>query len=296
MNKFYLRIIKICPIFSLLFSLITVVTTTAINENRISPIFVFFCVQVYLNWVSINRISRATATITIPNESDLKSAKNNRYDVQIQIQSNDRSTAFRGLANDLPSITVNDKLWYCEKCNTYTSRPSRHCGLCKKCFHYRDHHCFFIGSCILRQNMGNFILICVYTSFSSIYSLTILAPYLYEHLDHFLGDKSSAFDIVLNFSFPVALARFLLSSQESCIMLVTLFDALFSISCICLMYGLWKLYTCLTGRQRYFPHTHKKHDLAEIFGSYGLCNFIFPINGLLRAKSLPQKYDLWKEI
>lgn len=270
MNKLSLRIVELCPLLSLLFSSATIIVTTTIG-NGVSLLFLYFCAQVYLNWFSISRISRAAATVVVPND--------NRFDVRIQI--NDQQAT---------------KLWYCEKCTAYTSRPSRHCVLCKKCFHYRDHHCFFLGGCIIRQNMGNFILICLYTSLSSIYALSVLGPHLYDHLDHFLSNKSTVFDVMINFSFPIALARFLFSEKESCIVLVTLFDALFSVSCICSTYGVWKLVACLTGRQRYFPHGRKTHDIAEVFGSYGLCNLIFPINGLIGAKAIAQQDQRWKEI
>ncbi|XP_015524671.2 palmitoyltransferase app [Neodiprion lecontei] len=287
-NKFILTVIRFCPVFSLIFSFFVVASTLTISEE-ISPIFVFLCAQVYANWFSIHRISRTT--IVIASNSNL-SAQGDSF--AVQVQTDDSSTICR-VPTIKPPINKNDKFWYCEKCIQYTSRPTRHCVHCKKCSHYRDHHCFLLGGCILRQNMGSFILICLYTSFASIYSLIIIGSYLYDHLDHFFGANSGAFQLILHFSFPFALARFLLYGQESCVVLVMLFDLLFAVSSICLIFGLWKFHACLTGRQRYYPHSIKKYNIIEIFGSYGLWNFLFPFNGFFRAKKLHET-GIWKEM
>lgn len=254
--------------------------TIYINEG-ISPIFVFLFAQVYLNWYSIYTISGKTSTIVS------ESAMNGDH---LSIRRNDQFGR-----NILQHSTREVKFWYCEKCRCYTCKPTQHCTFCKKCFHFRDHHCFFLGRCILQQNIGNFILICLYSSLACFYSLLVLGPYLYQHLSHFMNPTSNIFNVVLNFSFPVALCRLLLSKEDTCLILVTLFDALVSVCCMSLTYGIWKLYNCLTGKQRYYSQVPRKQGLKEIFGSYGLSNIIFPYNGLLGTRDLGRNYEL-KEV
>lgn len=290
MNEFFLKTGKLFPLLSCLFSL-TVIVVTILISDEISLIFVYFSSQVYLNWISINRISGDASVTMTSVKNDARSFVNRRNDsCSIQIREKNSSHLLSA------GSTINGKMWFCEKCGLYTIRPSRHCALCKKCFNHRDHHCFFIGNCIIRKNMGNFIIICVYTSLSSIYSLTVIGPYLYDHIEHVLGAKSSAIDVILNFSFPVALARFILYGKDSCIVLVTLFDVLLSISCICSAFGFWKFYACLTGRQRYYPNVAKKYNIYEIFGKHGLWNIIFPFDGIFEAKCLTDTEYLSKEI
>ncbi|XP_076752583.1 palmitoyltransferase ZDHHC22-like [Xylocopa sonorina] len=259
-------IVKICPFVSLTYSIIVIVLTIYINE-KVTPIFIFFSIQAYLNWYSIYSISRNATTMEInPMGKKLlvyyKTVNSEEY-----------------------------KYWYCEKCVNYTCKPTQHCVFCKKCFHFRDHHCFFLGACILRQNIGNFILFCFYASLTCLYSLCILGPYLYENINRVIRTDTDSFNIFLNFCFPIALVRLLHSRENSYILLVTMFDVLVSILCICLVYATWKLHSCMTGKQRY-TNISGKQSLKEIFGSYGLSNIIFPYNGLIGTRDLNGKYEL----
>ena len=267
--------LKVCPILALIFSVIVTATTMYINEG-ISPVLIFTSIQVYLNWYCIYSISR--------NATTMKSTGRTEKNVAVSI-------------DDKPDqSTTRVKYWYCEECCYYTYKPTQHCGPCKKCFHFRDHHCFFIGGCILRQNMGNFILICFYTSYACLYSLLIIGPYLYSSLSNRIAESNNEiWSTILNFCFPVALARLLIIGENTNILLVLLFDTLFSVSCMCFLYGTWKLYLCLTGRQRYYPQVAIKQNFNEIFGSYGVWNVIFPYNGLLGTRDIDGKYVL-KEV
>ncbi|XP_011705802.1 PREDICTED: palmitoyltransferase ZDHHC22-like [Wasmannia auropunctata] len=193
-----------------------------------------------------------------------------------------------------PAHNTAYKFWHCERCRSYMCKPTQHCAYCRKCFHFMDHHCFFLGACVLRQNMGNFILFCFYTSLTCLYSLCVLGPYMYENINHIVRSDADYFNIFLNFCFPIALARLLHSRDSSSILLVTVFDTLMSILCICLVLGIWKLHSCLTGKQRYVNMTGRQ-NLREIFGSYGLSNIIFPYNGLIGTRDINGKYEL-KEV
>ncbi|XP_033208780.1 palmitoyltransferase ZDHHC22-like [Belonocnema kinseyi] len=262
MKIFYTTILKICPVLAFLFSIISIFTTIYISAE-VSPIFAFFSIQIYLNWYSAYKIAKSAATLKIENLSNQSTIINiNQRQNSILLQ---RETKF----------------WYCEKCQSYTRRATYHCPVCKKCYHFRDHHCFFMGTCVLRQNMGNFILICLYSALMCFYSFSILGPYLYQHLHHFFKPGSSFLNNLLSFCFPVALARFLFSGEESCLLLVTLFDVQVSTFCVGIFYGFWKLGACLSGKQNYSFHSGKEESFRDIFGSRGIWNFLFPFDGLL---------------
>ncbi|XP_057331748.1 palmitoyltransferase ZDHHC22-like [Microplitis mediator] len=263
---------KICPPVALMFSILVTVTTLYINEG-ISPLFIFISIQVYLNWYAIYTISQNATT-----------AKRATRDVD---------------SNDTVAITINAgespaklKYWYCEKCMSYTIKPTQHCVACNKCFHYRDHHCFFIGGCVTRENMGNFVLICFHTSLACIYSLTVIGPYLYESLRDIFEEDPSLVNVIINFCFPIALTRLLVTGKTSCLLLITLFDTLFSVWLVSFIYGFWKLWYCISGRQRYYPHAMREFKLQEIFGSYGLLNVLFPYNGLICSEEIGGKCQL----
>lgn len=271
---------KLCPLVTLICTLFVVAITIYIDQ-KISPVFIFLCLQVYLNWYSVYSISC---------KSDPMKVKEIRNDLR------DVTTWNKVELSATPFAARNTayKFWHCEHCQSYMCKPTQHCVFCQKCFHFKDHHCFFLGACILRQNMGNFILFCFYTSLTCLYSLCALAPYMYENINHIAKNDLDYFNIFLNFCFPIALARLLHSGDSLSIILVTIFDMLISILCICLVYGIWKLRSCLTGKQRYANITGRQ-NLREIFGSYGLSNIIFPYDGLIVTRDINGKYEL-KEV
>lgn len=275
---------KLCPLVTLISTIFVIVITIYINQ-KISPIFVFLCIQVYLNWYSIYSISYKS------NPMKVKEIQDNLYSVIAQQRKFEQPQANM---QQPPAYNTTYKFWHCERCQSYMCKPTQHCVFCRKCFHFKDHHCFFLGACVLRQNMGNFILFCFYTSLTCLYSLCVLGPYMYENINHIVKSDADYFNIFLNFCFPIALARLLHSRDSSSILLVTIFDMLMSILCICLVLGIWKLHSCLTGKQRYVNVTGKQ-NLKEIFGSYGLSNIIFPYNGLIGTRDIKGKYEL-KEV
>lgn len=271
---------KLCPLVTFVCTIFVIAITIYINQ-KISPIFIFLCTQVYLNWYSVYNISCRS------NPMKVKEVRDNLCDITTQ------SKLELGTTQLAPHNVVY-RFWHCERCQSYMCKPTQHCVFCRKCFHFKDHHCFFLGACILRQNMGNFILFCFYTSLTCLYSLCVLAPYMYENINHIVKSDADYFNIFLNFCFPIALARLLHSRDGSSILLVTIFDMLISILCICLVYGTWKLHSCLTGKQRYANITGKQ-NLREIFGNYGLSNIIFPYNGLIGTRDINGKYEM-KEV
>ncbi|CAL8295521.1 unnamed protein product [Arctogadus glacialis] len=57
------------------------------------------------------------------------------------------------------------------------------CKLCKKVILKRDHHCFFTGNCIGNRNMRYFIMFCIYTSCTCLYSLVLGVAFLTVEYD-----------------------------------------------------------------------------------------------------------------
>lgn len=266
MRKFYFTVLKICPLIAFIYSIISNFVTMYISDG-ISFIYLFICIQLQLNWYTAWKIGKNVSTLK---------AENLNQSTILNIDYHK--------ANSFISSERERKFWYCEKCRNYSRKMAIHCPLCEKCYHFRDHHCFFMGTCVIRQNMGNFILLCFYSSLSCLYSILILGPYLYAHLNHFIRPESSNFNVLLSFCFPIALARFLFSDEESCLLLVTLFDALVATFCIGISYGSWKLYACLKGKQIYSFNIQKKESFTEIFGHYGLVNILFPLDSLVNFK------------
>lgn len=286
--KACMKIVKqLCPLVTLV-STVFVIAITIYISQKVSPIFIFLCMQVYLNWYSVYSISYKS------NPMKVKEIQSNLCSVITQQQQQQQRKYEQLDSVQRPAHNTAYKFWHCERCQSYMCKPTQHCGLCRKCFHFRDHHCFFLGACVLRQNMGNFILFCFYTSLTCLYSLCVLGPYMYENINHIVKSDADYFNIFLNFCFPIALARLLHSRDSSSIILVMIFDTLMSILCICLVFGIWKLHSCLTGKQRYVNVTGRQ-NLREIFGSYGLSNIIFPYNGLIGTRDINGKYEL-KEV
>uniref|UniRef100_A0A0N7ZCT8 Palmitoyltransferase n=1 Tax=Scylla olivacea TaxID=85551 RepID=A0A0N7ZCT8_SCYOL len=57
------------------------------------------------------------------------------------------------------------KAWRaCQLCRHDVPPIARHCQVCKVCIWERDHHCFFIGNCVGRDNINAFNLLCILTA------------------------------------------------------------------------------------------------------------------------------------
>uniref|UniRef100_A0A3Q2QT22 Palmitoyltransferase n=2 Tax=Fundulus heteroclitus TaxID=8078 RepID=A0A3Q2QT22_FUNHE len=66
-----------------------------------------------------------------------------------------------------------------DKVDAHYLLNGRHfCKLCRKVIFRRDHHCFFTGNCIGNKNMRYFIMFCIYTSCTCMYSLVLGVAFL----------------------------------------------------------------------------------------------------------------------
>ncbi|XP_043929415.1 palmitoyltransferase ZDHHC22 [Protopterus annectens] len=57
-------------------------------------------------------------------------------------------------------------------------KATHFCKLCSKVIWKRDHHCLFTGNCIGKRNLRYFIMFCLYTSLTCLYSLVLGVAYL----------------------------------------------------------------------------------------------------------------------
>uniref|UniRef100_H3DJ29 Palmitoyltransferase n=1 Tax=Tetraodon nigroviridis TaxID=99883 RepID=H3DJ29_TETNG len=66
-----------------------------------------------------------------------------------------------------------------DKVDAHYLLNDRHfCKLCRKVILKRDHHCFFTGNCIGKKNMRYFIMFCIHTSCTCMYSLVLGVAFL----------------------------------------------------------------------------------------------------------------------
>ena len=49
-------------------------------------------------------------------------------------------------------------LKFCETCLIFRPQKAAHCNLCNNCVLCFDHHCFWLGTCIGRNNYGYFFV------------------------------------------------------------------------------------------------------------------------------------------
>jgi len=76
----------------------------------------------------------------------------------------------RDICITMPDQTV-IKYKECYICDMYVPDRSHHCPYCKKCVYILDHHCFFLGYCVGRNNMKHFILFCIWAAIGTAYGL-----------------------------------------------------------------------------------------------------------------------------
>lgn len=61
------------------------------------------------------------------------------------------------------------RLLYCQQCNIFRPKKSKHCILCDNCVDNLDHHCGVIGNCIGKRNFHFFVRFLFYSSVVSLF-------------------------------------------------------------------------------------------------------------------------------
>lgn len=310
MNVFLLKILKILPLLTLTFTVLVFCIAVYIdNTNSSFVIFTFMSLEVYVNWIAIYLTSY---TDTESHESRM-THKNNSVVLDLNPvtsymtygQNHDYSRRWDTINKSNISLQNVDirKIWYCSKCLTNTPFNCHHCPLCNRCIIYRDHHCLFLGACICLQNMGHFIILCLYAGLVSMYVDIRLFPHLYEHFENHREGSISLWNFSSRCFFPVALGKWL-SGQEDLLFLslIALFDILVSTAIFTFGFGIYHLYLALTGHShmqmkgtKECPKSYSEVSLRDLqnnfttmFGKWGAVNFVFPI--VLLKKVLHLKY------
>ena len=318
MNAFLLKILRILPLLTLTFTALVFCITVYIDNTFSSfVIFTFMSLEVYVNWIAIYLTSYTDADSQEARIMNSMKHKNNSVVLDLNPvtsymtygQNHDYSRRWDSVnkSNMNQDISVGNvdirKIWYCSKCLTNTPFNCHHCPLCSRCIVHRDHHCFFLGACICLQNMGHFIILCLYAGLVSMYVDIRLFPHLYEHFENHKEGSISLWNLSSRCFFPVALGKWI-SGQEDLLflLLIALFDVLVSTTIFTFGFGVYHLYLALTGQSHIqmkgIKECNKSHsevslrDLQNnfntVFGKWGAMNFIFPI--VLLKKVLHLKY------
>jgi palmitoyltransferase len=310
-----LKVLRILPVLTLIFTVLVFCLTVYIDNTFSSfVIFTFMSLQVYVNWIAIYLTSytdanRQESGIT----KDMKQKNNSvvldlnpaasyatygqNHDYSRRCDSINKSNMNQDVS--LQNVDIR-KIWYCSKCLTNTPFNCHHCPLCDRCIIHRDHHCFFLGTCICLQNMGHFIVLCLYAGLGSMCVNIRLFPVLYEHFEN-KEDSISLWKLSSCYFFPVALGRWL-SGQEDILflLLIVLFDLLVSASICTFGFSVYRFYLALVGQghvqMKGTKERHKsfsevslrnlRNNFTATFGKWGAVNFVFPIVLLQKIQHL----------
>ncbi|TMW58538.1 hypothetical protein Poli38472_010097 [Pythium oligandrum] len=66
-------------------------------------------------------------------------------------------SVIRGQRNSHQHTQVGDDQVYCNVCQQYVHKESRHCRLCDKCVEVFDHHCKWLNNCVGKKNYRFFL-------------------------------------------------------------------------------------------------------------------------------------------
>jgi len=67
---------------------------------------------------------------------------------------------------------------FCPYCLVRTTFRSLHCLICQKCVNDFDHHCFWVGNCIGKNNYTLFFVFLVYILFNTLFNVIVTIYYL----------------------------------------------------------------------------------------------------------------------
>ena len=97
---------------------------------------------------------------------------------------------------DLLDIVENeeDAENFCPYCLVKHIYRSKHCLICQKCIEEFDHHCFWVGNCIGKNNYRLFFIFLIYVVLNTLFNFCITCYYLYnEILSHYGEINNNSF-------------------------------------------------------------------------------------------------------
>ncbi|XP_046987634.1 putative ZDHHC-type palmitoyltransferase 2 [Schistocerca americana] len=291
MNDSRVQILKIFPVFTVLFSLWVLYVTLRVLDETGQSILVFALLlsQVYLNWLALLLGNRNCTASRSQDKSyfswELLSAASDDYDFSNSSppwDSNSEKNVEENKFYDYDFVSNTDitmqRIWYCPRCCQNSFIKCSHCSVCKKCIIERDHHCFFLGTCISMKNITYFIILLIYTGLTSSY-VTLLLCNKMNLLD-------SSTTVLMEHFFPVSFAKWL-SGEEYTYNLIEklLLNVCVSLALFSLAFAAY--YLCKAARSKTLQKSHKQRDIisflkftrnnASHFRKHNLVNLIFPM-------------------
>lgn len=295
MNDCRVQILKIFPVFTVLFSLwVLYVTLGVLDETGQSVlIFALLLLQVYLNWLALLLGNRNCTATRNEDESyfdwKLGSAESEDYkDYYSAIPWNTNNEKNGHVEEnkfyDYDFVSSSDisvqRIWYCPRCCQNSFIKCTHCSVCKKCIIERDHHCFFLGTCISMKNITSFIILLIYTSLTSCYVSLLLCTKM--------NLLASSTKVLTEHFFPVSFAKWLSGKEytnnliEKFLLNVCLILALFSLA-----FAAYYMRKAARTKTYMFQKSNNKGDNipfvkysgknASQFGMHNFANLIFPM-------------------
>ena len=292
MNLWILRFFKILPILTFIFILLVLYILLIIDDTASYWFMIFILAEIYVNWIAVYLATTAQNNVYHEFNTDTRVVINLNLTPSLDNSSSQRSHKQQ---NYNTSNVDTRKIWYCPKCLTY-SPLCHHCPLCNKCVIFRDHHCFFLGTCICKQNMSNFIVFCLYISVASLYADFCLFSYLCKQFS-IEEENVSFWYLLVQCFFPIALSRWLLGESNLVVLsLVSLFDILVSTGILTFSFGLYSLFFASPGKSKTVSASRHNSNFSNIFGKWGLLNFLFPVTlgkKILRQRDLQTDYKCY---
>ena len=80
---------------------------------------------------------------------------------------------------------------YCPKCLIKINYRTKHCLICEKCVDEFDHHCFWVGNCIGKNNFSLFFVFLIYIIFNTAFNFLITTIYVFTEMKSPFGEKSN---------------------------------------------------------------------------------------------------------
>ena len=80
---------------------------------------------------------------------------------------------------------------YCPTCLIKMNYRTKHCIICQKCIDEFDHHCFWVGNCIGKNNFSLFFNFLIFILFNTAFNFLITTYYVLTEMSTPFGEKSN---------------------------------------------------------------------------------------------------------
>lgn len=148
------------PVFTLFLVLgLSISTLQLRHAEQLSTWFCFFIpAQIFLNWIQFLR-NKSHVHITQENFPGYKY----RFPTLWKLSTEQTTKGPYGL-DDQEAASLKAEYKDCFSCDLHVPTRSHHCPYCRRCIYILDHHCFFLGHCVGRNNLRYFLVFCLYAA------------------------------------------------------------------------------------------------------------------------------------